>query len=133
MPKNITVVDDDEQLNDVLHYNLSREGYRVRQVFAGDEAIDAISEEPPDLVLLDVMLPGADGWEVCRHLTSSASLRGIPVIIFTAKSAREDFDTAREFDVAGYFVKPYATADVLRHVAKVLAARRHEGAGVFAS
>jgi CheY-like chemotaxis protein len=66
------------------------------------------------------MLPGADGWDVCRFLARSPDLKQIPIIIFTAKSAREDFDLARQFNLAGFFTKPYATADVLRHVEKVL-------------
>jgi len=120
----IMVVEDDEELNELLHYNLSRVGYRVIQVWDGAEAIQAIPREMPDLVLLDIMLPGADGWEVCRSLSETPELQRIPIIIFTAKSAREDFDQARQFNLAGYFTKPYATPDVLRHVEKVLAAQQ---------
>lgn len=121
MAATIMIVEDDEELNDILHYNLSRADYRVLQAWDGQEAMEAIRREAPDLVLLDIMLPGADGWEVCRFLTDAPELRGIPIIIFTAKSAREDFDQARQFNLAGFFTKPYATADVLRQVQKVLA------------
>jgi two-component system alkaline phosphatase synthesis response regulator PhoP len=121
MPATIMVVEDDEELNEVLHYNLTRGGYRVVQAWNGADAIRMIESERPDLLLLDVMLPGADGWEICRTLAESPRTRTIPIIIFTAKSAREDFDLARQFNLAGFFTKPYATADVLRHVEKVLA------------
>ncbi len=123
MPATIMVVEDDEELNDILQYNLARAGYRVVQAWDGRQAIEGVRREPPDLMLLDIMLPEADGWEVCRFLTEAPDLKIIPIVIFTAKSAREDFDQACQFNLAGFFTKPYATADVLRHVQKVLAAR----------
>ena len=122
MAAHIMIVEDDEELNEVLQYNLTRAGYQVSQAWDGREAMDALRERPPDLLLLDLMLPGANGWDVCRFLAESPELKDIPIIIFTAKSAREDFDQARQFNLAGFFTKPYATADVLRHVEKVLAA-----------
>ena len=123
MPANIMVVEDDEELNDILKYNLTRAGYSVTQSWNGSEALETIRQQRPDLLLLDIMLPGADGWEVCRSLAETPELKSIPIIIFTAKSAREDFDEARKYNLAGFFTKPYATADVLRHVEKVLSAQ----------
>lgn len=117
----VMIVEDDETLNEVLQYNLERAGYRVIPVFDGAEAMRRIENEQPDLLLLDIMLPGADGWEVCRFLAKTPSAARIPVIFFTAKGTREDFDIARQVpNFAGYFTKPYATADVLRHVNKML-------------
>lgn len=121
MPANIMIVEDDEELNEILHYNLSRAGYDVKQLWDGRTALDELERSPPDLLLLDIMLPGVDGWEVCRFASRHPVLKDVPIIIFTAKSAREDFDMARQFNLAGYFTKPYATFDVLRHVEKVLA------------
>jgi two-component system, OmpR family, alkaline phosphatase synthesis response regulator PhoP len=123
MAATIMVVEDDEELNEILHYNLSRAGYQVAQAWDGREAMEALQREPPDLLLLDIMLPSVDGWEICRFMAATPGLAKIPIIIFTAKSAREDFDQARQFNLAGFFTKPYATGDVLRHVEKVLAAR----------
>jgi DNA-binding response OmpR family regulator len=117
------IVEDDEELNEILQYNLMRSGYEVTQVFDGNEAQTAIREQKPDLVVLDVMLPGQDGWEVCRSLADDPELKQIPIIFLTAKSGREDFDQARQFNMAGFFTKPCATPDVLRHVEKVLAIR----------
>ena len=115
------IIEDDEALNEILQYNLSRAGYTTAQVWDGLAAMEELKSNPPDLVLMDIMLPGADGWEVCRFMSASPELKSIPIVIFTAKSAREDFDQARQFNLAGFFTKPYATADVLRHVQKVLA------------
>lgn len=122
MPSTIMIIEDDEELNEILHYNLTRAGYNAVQVWDGRAAVEALEKSPPDLVLLDIMLPGVDGWEVCRHMSASPRLKNVPIIIFTAKSAREDFDQARQYNLAGFFTKPYATADVLRHVGKVLSA-----------
>lgn len=124
IPPTILVVEDEEELNDLLRYNLGRAGYRPLGAHDGDAALAAAREHHPDLVLLDVMLPGIDGWEVCRALSDDLVLRDIPVVIFTAKGSREDFDHGQRFgNVSGYFVKPYATADVIQHVGRVLAAR----------
>ena len=123
MPSTIMIIEDDEELNEILEYNLSRAGYETRQLWDGSAALTDLAADPPDLVLLDVMLPGVDGWEICRFMSGTPRLKSIPIVIFTAKSAREDFDQARQFNLAGFFTKPYATADVLRHVRKVLAAR----------
>lgn len=117
----IMVVEDDEQLNEVLCYNLTKAGYQVDAVYNGDEAVKRLEVKAPDLILLDIMLPGKTGWEVCQHISEREDLKALPVVIFTAKSAREDFDRARNFpNFAGYFVKPYATPDVMRHVEKIL-------------
>ncbi|MBA2320120.1 MAG: response regulator [Deltaproteobacteria bacterium] len=117
--KRILVVEDEEELNELLAYNLRKAGYEVTQTFDGAHALTLIAEDPPDLLLLDIMLPGQDGWSVCRALAKQGA--ELPTIIFTAKGAREEFDQARDFpNVRGYFMKPYATADVLRHVERVL-------------
>jgi DNA-binding response OmpR family regulator len=117
----ILVVEDEEELNELLAYNLEKAGYDVSRTFDGAHALTLVAENPPDLVLLDLMLPGQDGWSVCRALRGRESTRDLPIIIFTARGSREEFDIANEFPaVRGYFVKPYATADVLRHVERVL-------------
>lgn len=120
----VMIVEDDEELNEVLQYNLTRAGYDVLPVLDGDEAVLLFGRELPDLVLLDIMLPARDGWDVLGYMSTRPELREIPVIIFTARSSREDFDRAREFEnFSAYFVKPYATEDVLVHIQKVLGDR----------
>jgi DNA-binding response OmpR family regulator len=117
------LVEDDPALNDVLSYNLKKAGYEVVSILAGDEAVRRLPTEQPDLLLLDVMLPGADGWEVCGSLEKSTPPTTVPTVFFTSRGTREDFDKARGFrNFAGYFVKPYNTVDVLRHIEKLLGA-----------
>ncbi len=122
MPARVMVVEDDEELNEVLTYNLTRAGYHVLQQYDGVEALDAIRREGPDLVLLDLMLPGRDGWEICCAMAEAPELCRIPVLIHSARGSREDFERGRQFNIAGYFTKPFMTADVVRHVEKVLSA-----------
>lgn len=120
----ILVVEDEEEVNELIRYNLARAGYRTDAAHDGHAALAAIRARRPDLILLDVMLPGVDGWEICRVLSADRELCAIPVIIFTAKGSRSDFDHGHRFpNVCGYFVKPYATSDVIQHVARVLATR----------
>jgi CheY-like chemotaxis protein len=122
--RTILVAEDEEELNDLLAYNLRREGYRVRQTLDGRKALDQVADERPDLILVDVLMPEADGWTVCEELLADESSREIPVVFFTAKGTREDFDRANAYpNVCGFFVKPYALGDVIRHVARVLANR----------
>ncbi len=118
----ILVVEDQEEVNELLQYNLQRAGYRTLAAYDGRVGLATARGERPDVVLLDVMLPGIDGWEICRALADDPALRDIPVIIFTAKGSREDFDHGHRFaNVVGYFVKPYATSDVIEHLRRVLA------------
>jgi CheY-like chemotaxis protein len=120
----ILVVEDEEEVNELIRYNLARAGYRTVAAHDGPAALDAVRAHAPALILLDVMLPGLDGWEICRILAADPALRTIPVVIFTAKGSRSDFDHGHQFpNVCGYFVKPYATSDVIQHVARVLASR----------
>ncbi len=120
----ILVVEDQEEVNDLLRYNLQRAGYRTLAAYDGRVGLATVQRQHPDVVLLDVMLPGIDGWEICRSLVDDPALRDIPVIIFTAKGSREDFDHGHRFaNVVGYFVKPYATSDVIEHLRRVLATR----------
>ena len=123
MSATILVVEDDEELNDVLQYNLSRAGYTVLQAWDGATAIETIRRERPALVLLDLMLPGLSGTEVCRLMHESPELSNTAIVVHTAKGAWENFDEVRQYNIAGFFTKPFGTADVLRHVEKVLAAR----------
>ena len=124
-PPTILVVKDQEEVNDLLQYNLVRAGYRALAAYDGQAGLSAIRQHLPDLVLLDVMLPNIDGWDICHALLEDPALSHIPVIIFTAKGSREDFDHGHRYaNVAGYFIKPYATSDVIEHVGRVLA--RHQ-------
>jgi putative two-component system response regulator len=116
----ILVVDDTPQNIDVLKGILDSQ-YRVRAATAGAIALQIIERQPPDLVLLDVMMPGMDGYEVCRHLRANAATAHIPVIFVTAKSETEDEQTGFDAGAVDYITKPVKPALVLARVRNHLA------------
>ena len=81
----IAIVEDEPDIAEILNYNLRREGYRTEVYHRGDTALAAIRADPPQLVLLDLMLPGVDGLEICRHLKRDAATSAIPLIMLTAR------------------------------------------------
>jgi excisionase family DNA binding protein len=90
----VLIVDDDEGLRQYLRVNLELEGYAVREAGSGDEGLAAIDDEPPDLILLDVMMPKVDGWEMLRRMQERHGIGSIPVIMFTGKSEVSGEDAA---------------------------------------
>ncbi|WP_435298570.1 response regulator [Timonella sp. A28] len=118
----ILVVEDEESYREPLTYQLTREGFDVVAVASGSEALDAYDEELPDLVLLDLMLPGLSGTEVCRELR----LRGdVPVIMLTAKDGEIDKVVGLELGADDYVTKPYSFRELLARMRAVL--RRRQG------
>jgi two-component system alkaline phosphatase synthesis response regulator PhoP len=113
--RQILVVDDEEDLLELVRYNLLKEGYRVTCVTTGDEALKTARRQPPDLIVLDLMLPLIDGLEVCRRLKGDSKTRDIPIIMLTAKSEESDMIAGLERGADDYVTKPFSP--------RVLAAR----------
>ena len=111
----ILVVDDEEDILELVKYNLEREGYLVDCVDTGEEAIERAVAIRPDGILLDLMLPGVDGIEVCRELRKNPDTRTIPIIMMTAKGEEADVVSGLEVGADDYVPKPFST--------KVLVAR----------
>ena len=116
----ILVVDDEEDLLELIRYNLSKEGYRVTCVETGEEALEHASRERTDLIVLDLMLPGVDGLEVCRRLKAEASTRNIPVVMLTAKSEEVDLVIGLEVGADDYVTKPFSPRVLLARIRVVL-------------
>jgi two-component system phosphate regulon response regulator PhoB len=116
----ILIVEDDEPQAEVLRYNFEREGFKVNLSSEGDEALLSIEEEPPDIVILDWMLPGTSGIAVCQRLRSRSETRAMPVIMLTARS--EETDRVRGLDAGAddYVVKPFSPAELIARVRAVL-------------
>ncbi len=131
-PSRILVVDDEENLRNILEFQLRGEGYAVRGLGRGDETLPTVLQWKPDLVLLDLMMPGMDGFSVCRALRSHDSTQGLPIIVVTA---RGDAATRLQALVAGaheFVVKPYAWDELLTRIHNVIElARRHSGSPSF--
>ena len=116
----ILVVEDEESLATLLQYNLDKEGYRVEVCADGEEALIRIDEKPPDLLVLDWMLPTVSGIEVCRRLRQRAATRNLPIIMLTARS--EETDRVRGLDTGAddYIVKPALMSELCARVRAVL-------------
>jgi len=104
----ILVVDDEEDLLELVRYNLSKEGFAVDCVGSGEEALKAARKQPPDLLVLDLMLPAVDGLEVCRRLKGDSKTRDIPIIMLTAKSEESDMIAGLDRGADDYIAKPFS-------------------------
>jgi two-component system phosphate regulon response regulator PhoB len=122
----ILVIEDERQLTDVLRYNLEREGYEVALAHDGHEGLRKAQMQLPDLVILDLMLPGLDGLEVCRELRSGERTRRVPIIILTAKSEETDQIVGFSMGADDYVTKPFSPKVLLQRVKAML--RRVEAA-----
>ena len=131
-PARILVVDDEENLRNILVFQLRGEGHEVRGLGRGDEALPAALSWKPELVLLDLMMPGMDGFSVCRALRANPATAGLPIIVITA---RGDAATKLQALVAGahdFLVKPYSWEELLLRIQAVLElSRRHQGQRSF--
>lgn len=120
MSEKILVVDDEKDLQELLAYNLKREGYTVSLAGDGAAALGIIDKEPPDLVLLDIMLPGVQGLDVLRRLRSNPETQSVPVILLTAKSEELDKILGLELGADDYVTKPFSPREVIARVKAVL-------------
>ncbi len=116
----ILVVEDEESLLKLESILLTSKGYDVRGVINGQHALDAMQEYFPDLVLLDIMLPEIDGFEVCRRIKSNPATKDIPVIMLTAKKSREDMARGEEVGADWYITKPFKSAMVIETIQRFL-------------
>jgi two-component system, OmpR family, alkaline phosphatase synthesis response regulator PhoP len=116
----VLVVDDEEDILELVRYNLSKEGFAVVGVITGEEALAAARTKQPDVVVLDLMLPGVDGLEVCRRMKGDATLRHIPIIMLTAKGGEADIVAGLELGASDYVTKPFSPRVLTARVKAVL-------------
>lgn len=122
--KTIFIIEDDEEITDLLQFNLEKQGYKVVSAADGHEALSRLQEEKPDLILLDIMLPGVDGYEICRTIRSWESYKKTPLIMLTAKSEELDVVLGLELGADDYVVKPFSIRELLSRIKIHL--KRHE-------
>ncbi|SDJ56877.1 response regulator YycF [Salimicrobium halophilum] len=123
MAHKILVVDDEKPIADILKFNLEKEGYQVVCAYDGDEAIATAKEEDPDLILLDIMLPGKDGNEVCREIRKTHVM---PIIMLTAKDAEIDKVLGLEMGADDYVTKPFSNRELIARVKANLRRQQQE-------
>lgn len=116
----ILVVDDEEDILDLVRYNLEKEGYEVYCMETGEEAIEAARKMKPDLMLLDLMLPGVDGLEVCKNVKYDSETSRIPIVMLTAKGEESDIVTGLELGADDYISKPFSPKVLIARVRAVL-------------
>ncbi|NOX97944.1 MAG: response regulator transcription factor [Nitrospirae bacterium] len=116
----ILVVDDEKDIGELIEYNLGKEGYRVITAYDGEEVLKRLRGDLPQLILLDIMLPGIDGLEVCRILKRDPRTSGIPIIMLTAKGEEADIVAGLELGADDYVTKPFKVRELLARVRTVL-------------
>jgi two-component system phosphate regulon response regulator PhoB len=122
--KNILVVDDEEDILELLRYNLSKEGYQISCTTSGEEALRRTRSKPTDLIVLDLMLPDIDGLEVTRQLKNNPGTKNIPIIMLTAKGEEADIVAGLELGADDYITKPFSPRILVARTRAVL--RRQE-------
>ena len=120
MRQRITIVEDEADIVELIRYNLKKEGFEVDSFERGREALEALRRSPADLVLLDIMLPDEDGFEICKKMRADDRLRGMPVIFLTAKGEEIDRVLGLELGADDYVVKPYSPRELVARVKAVL-------------
>ena len=118
--KRILIVEDEQDLADLLAFNLQKEGYRTSVAHDGISGLEAALRDNPDLILLDVMLPGMNGIEVCKQLHRERATADTPVIMLTAKGEEIDRVVGFEVGVEDYVVKPFSTRELLLRIKALL-------------
>lgn len=119
--KTILIVDDDAFIRRPLEFILRAEGYRPLTAVDGDECLRKVEETRPDLIFLDVMMPGQDGFSVCDALKGDPRFAGIPIIMLSARGQEADRERGLELGAEEFMTKPYSPTDLLRRVRELLA------------
>jgi two-component system alkaline phosphatase synthesis response regulator PhoP len=122
----VLVVDDEENIRELVKYNLDREGYRVTTVGSGEDALKQASSQVPDLIILDLMLPGIDGLDVCRKLKNDSKTTQIPIVMLTVKGEESDIVIGLELGADDYITKPFSPKVLLARLKAVLRRRQSE-------
>lgn len=120
MKESILVVDDEEDIAELVRYNLSKNGYRVTCVASGEDGLNSAKDSIPDLMVLDLMLPGLDGLEVCKRLKSDPRTQQIPIIIVSARGEEADVVSGLELGADDYLTKPFSPRVLLARIKSVL-------------
>lgn len=120
MPKNILVVDDEPNIVLSLEFLMKQQGFEVRSAYDGEQALNAISESPPDLVLLDINMPKLNGYEVCAAVRAKPAWTNVRILILTAKGRDVEREKGLAMGADEYVTKPFATREVVEKVHALL-------------
>jgi DNA-binding response OmpR family regulator len=118
--KKILIVDDEPNIVMSLEYLLRRKGFDVLIARNGTEALQSVKTHNPDLVLLDIMMPDVDGYEICDHIKSTTALAHIKVIFLSAKSKKSDIERGLELGADQYMIKPFSNKELVQNINSLL-------------
>ena len=118
----VLIVEDEPHIIESLSFVLGREGFLVSSALDGEAAVEILRRDPPDLVILDVMLPRLNGFEVLKLAKADPALKAIPVIVLTAKGQQQDRRLAEEIGSDGFMTKPFSNRDVIDNVRRLIRA-----------
>lgn len=118
--ENILIVDDEEDVLELVRYNFAKEGYGTITATSGEDALTKVMTKKPDIVILDLMLPGIDGLSVCKKLKNSSITENIPIIMLTAKGEEADIVTGLELGADDYITKPFSPKVLIARVRRIL-------------
>ena len=119
-PRTILIVDDDERLREFVRVNLEMEGYQVREAADAEEGLAALEDEAPDLILLDVMMPKMDGWEMLQRVQERHGVGAIPVIMFSGKVEEKDLEGAQRRGAQAFIGKPFNPQQLIESTKQLL-------------
>ncbi len=126
MKETILIVDDEEDIIELIKYNLKNEGYNILTALTGEEAIKISKQTRPDLMVLDLMLPGIDGLEVTRYLRSNGETKDMPIVMLTAKGEESDVVTGLELGANDYMSKPFSPRELTARIRAILRRRQQK-------
>lgn len=122
MSKQVLLIEDEPNIIEAISFILSRDGWTVKTHSNGADAVEMVKERRPDVVILDVMLPGKSGYDILRELRDDPEVKGLPVLILTARGQTKDREIAERAGCDAFMTKPFSNADVLETV-RALAAK----------
>ena len=120
MTKSILIADDEQNISTALRYLMASKGYDVRVARDGEEALDMVADQPPDLMLLDVMMPKRDGYDVCQTIRTNPDWQAIKIIMLSAKGRDIEVEKGLALGADAYFTKPCSTRDLAAKVESML-------------
>jgi DNA-binding response OmpR family regulator len=129
MPKDILIVDDELDIVIPIQFLMEQQGYKVMTAQRGEDALDLIYHYKPDLVLLDIMLPGIDGWQVCEIVRLNPHYRDIKIIFLTAKGRKEEIAKGLALGADDYITKPFSNAKLVAKVKELLEKGKKDAGG----
>jgi len=117
--KTVLLIEDEQNLSELIQFRLEANGYKVSTAFDGQEGLEKIKSLKPDLIILDAMLPGMNGFEVCARSKQDQSTKAIPIIMLTARAQKIDKEKARISGADSFITKPFEPADFLKEIRKL--------------